>query len=87
MKQWRTEAEIDELIALARTYCSELSHYRYAQAEGRLSADEDTQAQSRLARLNEKIELLKSNNELDRRRASSTSRIISMARFQRKAAK
>jgi hypothetical protein len=87
MRQWRTEAEIDELIALARTYCSELSNYHYAQAEGRLSAEEDMQAQSRLARLDEKIELLKSNNELDRKRASSASRIISMARFQRKAAK
>jgi hypothetical protein len=87
MRQLRSEQEVDELITLARTYCSELATYRYAKSEGRLSADDEADINSRLARLDEKINLLKSNNELDRTRARTARTIISMERFRRKAAK
>ena len=87
MKRFRTEEEIDELIALARTYCTELASYRLAQAEGRLSEEVQEQVEHRIARMSEKIELLKSSNELDRKRARTTTTVISMARFKRKMAK
>ena len=87
MKNSRTEQELDELIDLARNYCSELARYRETQAGGPLSAEDDEQARRKLSRLSRKLELLKSNSELDRTRARATTRIIPMDRFKRKAAR
>ena len=87
MSKMRTERELDELIALAREYCSLRADYNYARAEGRLTQDQDSAALRTLTRLDEKLELLKSNSELDRRRAHFKSNIVSLNPFKRRIAR
>jgi hypothetical protein len=84
---FRTEAEIQELIALARLYCEVRADCAEAKAEGRLSAADEQTIRERLERIDKKLELLKSNNELDRRRARAGAAVIPMARFQKKVAR
>ena len=83
----RSEKDIQELLELARLYCEVRAAFQYARAEGRLSAEDEESATQRLECLNRKLELLKSNNELDHRRARTASAIIPLARFRRKVAR
>lgn len=87
MQQMRSAEEVDELVNIALSYCSELAKFRNAKAEGRLSLEEESTAQQMLLGMDRKIELLKSNNELDRRRGRKERNIIPFARDKRKVAK
>ena len=87
MPRTRSVREIEILVALAREYCSTLAAYRSAKCEGRLSGADELRAQMTLARMDEKITLLKSNNELDRRRALLQTNVIPLAHSRRKAAR
>ena len=61
MPRQRSEKEIDDLIGLARTYC---------EIRARLNATPaDERTRAHLAQLDEKLTLLKSNSELDRKKA------------------
>jgi len=84
MKKMRTECEVEQLIALARHFCTLRSAYRCNRDEGRLSAEADAAAQRALSALDARLELLKSNSELDRQRASSKN-IVTLTRLKQKA--
>jgi hypothetical protein len=83
MSQLRSEHEIEQLIALARTYCEVRARHEYAQAEGRVTPEEDAQTRDYLRTLDEKIERLKSNNELVRSAAHARNNIIQIRNFVR----
>ena len=85
MPRTRSVREIEILVALAREYCSTLAAYRGAKCEGRLSGDDDLREQMTLARRDEKLALLKSNSELDRRRALHSTNVFALPRSRRKA--
>lgn len=72
----RTEAEVRALIDLARVYCETRARHRCAMAEGRLSSNEDETARRTLDAMDRKLELLKSNNEIGRRRAARNRNIV-----------
>ena len=80
----RTDDEIDQLIALARTYCETRAKFVYAQAEGRLSADDEIRLRDTLQSLDKEIERLKSSNEVDRRRGKARNNVISLRNIDRK---
>ena len=82
----RSEREVDELVDLARTYCEALAEYRGAAAAG-LSPEQDAKARQSIANLSHKLELLKSNNELDRRRASLKRNVVALPAHGRRAAR
>jgi len=86
MLRHRTEKEIDELVALARTYCEVRADHQYARAEGRVSAAEEARTNEYLKSLDEKLALLKSDNELVRSRAYAPNNIIQLCQ-RRKAAR
>jgi hypothetical protein len=86
MHRMRTHEEVDALIELARTYYAERAAYQFAGAEGRLSPSEDAEFQRRLNGMDERIEQLKSNNELERCRGERITNIISL-QFEKKAAR
>lgn len=83
----RSEQEINELVELARAYYEKRAAYYYAKAEGRLSMEDDDSVCRSLAILDLKLELLKSNNELDRRRARMRTNVVSLKNYRRKAVK
>ena len=87
MPRARSHREVDILIELAREYCSSLASYRIAKSEGRLNGDDELRAQMKLARLDEKLTLLKSNSELDRRRALQNTNVIPLVSPRRRAAR
>lgn len=87
MPRVRSHREIEMLVELAREYCSTLASYRHAKSDGRLNGDDELRAQMKLARLDEKLALLKSNSELDRRRALQSSNIIPLSPSRRRAAR
>lgn len=74
----RTEAEVRVLIDLARVYCETRARHRCAMAEGRLSPNEDEIARQTLKAMDRRLELLKSNSEIDRRRAARNRNIVSL---------
>jgi hypothetical protein len=82
-KQHRTVQEVDELVELARQYCESRAAVVHATADGRLSPQQQEASSRRLEILNRRIELLKSNNELDRQRARRECAVISLAEFQK----
>ena len=86
MHRLRTHEEVDALIELTRTYYAERAVYRGAGAMGRLSPAEDAEFQHRLRGMDERIERLKSNNELERCRGERVANIIPM-QFGKKAAR
>ena len=84
MKKMRTEREVEQLVALARHFCTLRAAYRCNRGEGRLSAEADAAAQRELAAIDARLELLKSNSELDRQRAAAKN-IVTLTRLKRKA--
>jgi hypothetical protein len=74
----RTETEVRALVDLARVYCETRAHHRCAMAEGRLSPNEDEAARRALDAMDRKLELLKSNSEVDRRRAARNRNIVAL---------
>ena len=85
--RYRTESELNELIALARTYCEVRARQRDARAEGRLSEEEDARVSNDLQKLDLKLELLKNNNELVRSRAHARNNIVQLGNVRKKAAR
>jgi hypothetical protein len=85
MPRVRSHREIEMLVQLAREYCSTLASYRNAKSDGRLNGADELRAQMKLARLDEKLSLLKSNSELDRRRALQNSNVIPLVSPRRRA--
>ena len=85
MLRHRTDKDIDELVALARTFCEVRAKHQYAQVEGRISPEEDERAREYLRTLDEKLELLKSSSELDHSRATVRDNIIQLPQLKRKA--
>ena len=83
MPRQRSEKEVDELIALARTYCEIRARLNDAPADW--PADERTRAY--LAQLDEKIALLNSYSELDRKKARAirNTNIVQLHRTRRAA--
>lgn len=63
MSRLRTQDEVDELIDLVRMYCTAAAAYKSARDEGRLSIEEQSVMQCWLARMDGKIELLKSRRD------------------------
>jgi hypothetical protein len=59
MHYTRTIQQVDEMIELARLYCSRLAAYRSARSTGALSEREDCATIMELARIDARIELLK----------------------------
>lgn len=63
MSSLRTQDEVDALIELVRMYCTAAAAYKSARDEGRLSIEEQSAMQCWLARMDGKIELLKSRKD------------------------
>jgi hypothetical protein len=59
MRILRTHQEIEELVALARMYCSLKATEELAKREGRLSAERESALETELARMSARIEQLK----------------------------
>ncbi len=70
--------EVDELIGAARTFCETRAVYEIARREGRLNDVQDEAMQMRLRELDERVTMLKSSNELVRRRARLRVNVTSM---------
>ena len=85
MSRLRSEKEINELVALARTYCELRAKLACALSAGGIDPA-DAMTRETLNRLSEKIELLKSNNEFDRNRARANN-ILQMPVRAKRAAK
>ena len=79
MPRKRRLCEVDTLVARAREYCAAQADFRSAKSEGRLNAEDELHALAILARMDEKIALLKSNNELGRRRLLLITNVIPLA--------
>ncbi len=83
-----SEDEVNALVDTARAYCETRANHAAARDEGRLSAEQDEALLHRLQALDERISMLKSSNEVVRRRARMHSNVMSMAKYlSRKAAR
>jgi len=89
MPRQRSEKEVDELIALARTYCELRARLNDAPAATSTDWPADERLRAQLAQLDEKITLLKSNSELDRKKArtihNTNTNIVQLHRTRRAA--
>ena len=85
MHRMRSFQEVDALIELTRAYYAERAAYRIANSEGRLTPNQDAEIQQRLNNMDERIERLKSSNELERKRGERKDNIIPV-QFKKKVA-
>ena len=82
MTRERSSEEIDELVRLALDFCELRQRHRDAASAG--DAETELDLHGRLARLDRRIALLKSDDELDRQRARKRAHVIVMAHPRRK---
>ena len=72
----RSDAEIDELLQLARSYCEARASLRQAETEDRLSPEQRHKRLFHLGLLDKSLQLLKSNNELERMRWRALDKVV-----------
>ena len=82
MPRERSSEEIDELVRLALEFCELRQRHRDAAAAR--DAETEMELHGMLARIDRRIALLKSNDELDRQRARKRTHVIVMAHPRRK---